>query len=247
MTPPRAPGIRPRFLLRGLTLILTLALAGFLIEALGLRQALDAGWIDQRIRGHGLSGDGLFVLAGALCIGFGLPRQAICFLAGYAFGFIEGVLWGSLASLLGCLGAFCYARWLGRAVVVAHFPERIARIDRFLAGNTLSMTLLLRLLPVGSNLLTNLGAGVSGVAPLPFFAGSALGYLPQTLVFVLLGSGIQVDPVFRIGISVILFVASGLLGVWLVRRYRQDRRLDPAIEAVLTEGSGETDGAAQTR
>ena len=60
MTPPRAPGIRPRFLLRGLTLILTLALAGFLIEALGLRQALDATWIDNIILVLGLLCEGLF-------------------------------------------------------------------------------------------------------------------------------------------------------------------------------------------
>jgi len=246
VTSARAPGLRPRLLLRGLTLIATLAAAGFLIEALGLRQALDAGWIDQQIRGRGLSGDGVFLLAGALAIGFGLPRQAVCFLAGYAFGFAEGVLWASLASLLGCLGAFCYARWLGRAVVAAHFPDRVARIDAFLAGNTLSMTLLLRLLPVGSNLLTNLAAGVSGVALLPFLAGSLLGYLPQTVVFVLLGSGIQVDPLFRIGISVVLFVASAVLGVWLVRRYRHGRRLDPAIEAVLEEEEdGKRDGTAR--
>lgn len=248
MTSARVPGLRPRILLRGLTLIATLVAAGFLIELLGLRQALDAGWIDQQIRGHGLRGDSLFMLAGALAIGIGLPRQAVCFLAGYAFGFVEGVLWATLASLLGCLGAFCYARWLGRAVVVAHFPDRIARLDAFLAGNTLSMTLLLRLLPVGSNLLTNLAAGVSGVALLPFLGGSLLGYLPQTVVFVLLGSGIQVDPPLRIGVSVVLFVASGVLGIWLVRRYRHGRRLDPAIEAVLDEEEdAREDGAARAR
>jgi uncharacterized membrane protein YdjX (TVP38/TMEM64 family) len=244
--PSRPPGFHLRVLLRGLVLIVTLVAVGFLIEGFGFRDALDTGWIDAQIRGKGLSGDALFVMVGALFIGIGLPRQAVCFLGGYAFGFIEGVLWSSLASVLGCICAFYYARFLGRSLVVTRFPDRIARLDAFLEGNTFSMSLLLRLLPIGSNLLANLAAGVSGVRAVPFFLGSALGYLPQTFVFVLLGSGIQVDPVFRIGTSVILFIASGVLGVWLYRRYRHGRRLDAATEAALDEGDGLDDVATRS-
>ncbi|CCG40338.1 TVP38/TMEM64 family protein [Magnetospirillum molischianum] len=246
MISPLPPGFRLRVLLRGLVLIATLVAVGFLIEGFGFRDALDTSWIDSQIRGKGLSGDALFVVVGALFAGIGLPRQAVCFLGGYAFGFAEGVLWSSLASVLGCIGAFYYARFLGRSLVVTRFPERIARLDAFLAGNTFSMSLLLRLLPVGSNLLANLAGGVSGVRAVPFFLGSALGYLPQTLVFVLLGSGIQVDPVFRIGSSVILFIASGVLGVWLYRRYRHGRRLDAETEAALDEGNSGDDVATRS-
>lgn len=92
---------------------------------------------------------------------------------------------------------------------------------------------------MGSNLITNLAAGVAGVRGIPFFAGSILGYLPQTVVFALLGSGIQVDPVFRIGASVVLFVASGVMGVWLFRRFRHGRHLDAATEAVIEEDGDE--------
>jgi uncharacterized membrane protein YdjX (TVP38/TMEM64 family) len=228
----------PRALLRGLVLIVTLVAAGFAIEAVGLKDALDTRWIDSEVRGKGLSGDALFVLVGALAIGVGLPRQAVCFLGGYAFGFAEGLLWSSLASILGCVGTFFYARFMGRGVVARRFPARIKAVDAFLAGNTFGMTLLIRLLPAGSNLLTNLAAGVSGVVAWPFFAASLLGYLPQTVVFTLLGSGIQVDPVFRIGTGVILFVASGAIGVWLFRRFRHGRHLDAATEAAL-DGTGD--------
>ncbi|MDO8607750.1 MAG: VTT domain-containing protein [Phaeospirillum sp.] len=235
MTRSRHPLLHPRALLRGLILILTFVAIGFLIEEMGIKDALDTQWVDSQIRGKGLSGDALFVLMGAIAIAIGLPRQAVCFLGGYAFGFAEGLLWSSLASLAGCVGAFFYARFMGRAFIATRFPDRIARVDDFLAGNTFSMSLLMRLLPVGSNLLTNLAAGVSGVVAVPFFLGSLLGYLPQTAVFALLGSGIQVDPVFRIGASVILFVASGVIGVWLFQRYRHGRRLDAATEAALDE------------
>ena len=114
---------------------------------------------------------------------------------------------------------------MGRAYLTRKFPHRIKKIDDFLADNTLSMALVLRLAPFANNLATNLAAGVSGVRPLPFFAGSGLGYLPQTVVFALLGSGFALDPGLRMGLSVVLFVASSVLGLWLWRRYRARRGL----------------------
>jgi uncharacterized membrane protein YdjX (TVP38/TMEM64 family) len=122
---------------------------------------------------------------------------------------------------------------LGRDFVVSRFPGRVKRIDDFLRDNPLSMTLLIRLLPLGSNLVTNLAAGVSSVSAVPFFQGSAIGYLPQTLIFALVGSGISVDPELRIAISVILFVISGILGVSLYRKNRHGKSFDSDVEHKL--------------
>jgi uncharacterized membrane protein YdjX (TVP38/TMEM64 family) len=231
----RHPLLNPKALLRGLVLIGTFVAIGFLIDGLGLKTAFDTTWVDSQIRGKGINGQVLFVLVGAVFIGIGLPRQMVCFLGGYAFGFVEGAAWSSAASLLGCISAFYYAHFMGRDILARRFPDRINRINSFLAGNAFGMSLLLRLLPVGSNVATNLAAGMAGVPAVPFFLGSLLGYLPQTIIFALLGSGITVDPVFRIGSSVVLFVASGVIGVWLFRRYRHGRTLDAATEAVLDD------------
>ena len=119
--------------------------------------------------------------------------------------------------------------------MLAKFPRRIGKIDAFLSDNPLSMTLLIRLLPVGSNLVVNLGAGVSGIGVASFLAGSAIGYLPQTMVFTLLGSGINVEPSFRISLSVVLFVVSAVLGVWLYRKSRHGRSLDEELDRALAE------------
>jgi len=91
------------------------------------------------------------------------------------------------------------------------------------------------LLPLGSNLVTCLAAGVSGVSALAFISGSAVGYLPQTIVFTLIGSGIEVDPEMRIGLSVVLFVVSGMLGVYLYRKHRHGKSFDEKIERELGE------------
>jgi uncharacterized membrane protein YdjX (TVP38/TMEM64 family) len=225
--------------LRGLVLIASFVALGYLVKVSGLSGLFDQAWVDSEIRGRGLSGEILYLAIGAALTAIGFPRQAVCFLGGYAFGLGLGAGLSLAASLGGCVLAFFYARLMGRSFVQQRFPDRIRRVDDFLHANPLSMTLLVRLLPVGSNLITNLAAGVSGVGALPFLIGSLFGYLPQTVIFALLGSGIHVDPAIRIGASVALFVASGMLGVYLFRRYRKSRALDQDVAAALDESAAQ--------
>ena len=225
--------VPPRILLRGLALMATLVAAGFLLRAIDVESIVDVGWIDAEVRGRGLVGEALFLLVGMVFTAVGLPRQVIAFLGGYAFGFVLGTLLALLATVAGCATAFAYARLLGRELVLARFPRRVRQADDFLRENPFTMTLLIRLLPVGSNLLTNLVAGVSSVAMLPFLAGTALGHLPQTAVFTLVGSGINVETGLRTTLAAVLFLASALLGVFLYRRYRRGKSFDEGIDQSL--------------
>jgi uncharacterized membrane protein YdjX (TVP38/TMEM64 family) len=77
--------------------------------------------------------------------------------------------------------------------------------------------LTLRLLPVGNNLLLNLLAGVSGLRVWPFLTASLIGYLPQTAIFALTGSGTHVDHGLQIALAAALFALSALLGVTLLK------------------------------
>lgn len=233
----------PKVVAKGVVLILTLAAIGLVLERTGLGGALDTRWIDAEVRGQGVAGELLFVVMGALFTGFGFPRQVVAFLGGYAFGFLGGAALALTATATGCLATFGYARLLGRDLVAHRFPGRVRRADAFLRDNPFTMTLLVRLLPVGSNLVTNLTAGVSSVPTVPFVAGSAVGYVPQTLIFALAGSGVALDPVLRIGLSVLLFIASGVLGVFLYRRLRHGMTYDEAIDRAI----GDDDPAATGR
>lgn len=196
---------------------------------------LDQGWVDREVRGKGLAGELLFIGVGLLATAVGFPRQIIAFMGGYAFGFFTGTLLGVLATLLGCAATFLYARLFGRGLIAHRLAGRIARLDSFVRDNPFTMTLLIRLLPVGSNVFTNLAAGVSSVAALPFLLGSALGFVPQTAVFALVGSGVSVDPVWRISLGVVLFVVSGVLGVYLYRTLRHGKIYDEELERKLAD------------
>lgn len=225
--------MKSRILLQGLALIASLALLGYLFHASALGDSLNAAWVDARVRGHGLNGALLLLLVGGLSTALGMPRQIIAFLAGYAFGMGAGTVLGALAALLGCMLSFAYARMFSRKLLRARLGGRAGRFERFIHTHPFYMTVLVRLLPVGSNLLTNLAAGISHIRPAAFFAGSLLGYLPQALVFALLGSGVPIAPMLTLLLSTGLFLLSGGLGVWLYRRYRHGQCLGTQIDAVL--------------
>lgn len=226
-------------MVKGLAVILSLVLLGFVVRHLGQGGFLDEHWVDGHVARAGWSGLLVFVAAGGVVTAIGWPRQVVAFLGGYAYGFWAGTAWALLAATLGCLLAFYYARWLARGLVQRRFPDHLRRLDDFIHIHPFSMTLLIRLLPVGSNLVTNLVAGVSSVRARPFLGGSAVGYLPQTAVFALAGSGVTVDPELRIGLAVVLFVVSSVLGVWLYRRFRHGKSFDATLDGRPT-GSQES-------
>ena len=217
-----------QFVFRGLVVIVVLVLFSYL-----LGDVLDQAWMDAHVRARGLSGGLLFVLAGWLLASIGLSRQVIAFLSGYGFGFLPGVLLAMLAVVAGCVTTFYISRYLLRGFLLQRYSGRIDRVGRFIDENTFSMAVLIRLLPLGSNWMVNIAAGVSGVRSMPFFLGSALGYIPQMLIFALVGSGTRVDQFWQVAIAMALFILAAVLGAWLYREYRHGLTLDPQLDHQL--------------
>ncbi|WP_237938638.1 TVP38/TMEM64 family protein [Acetobacter senegalensis] len=199
-------------------LMLGLLVAGALLlrNIPALRHMLDS----TALLRDGVWGRMVFVGGASLWCAFGLPRQVAGFAAGLAYGVGEGTVMITLASTLGCVAGFLWARWGGQAWARARLGARFARMDAMLSQQPFLSILTLRLLPVGSALLLNLLGGVSGMKLLPFVAATVLGGLPQNLVAVLLGSGIRVDAVWQGVLGGGLFGVSALFGMWLWRKAR---------------------------
>ncbi|HEY7759890.1 MAG TPA: VTT domain-containing protein [Burkholderiales bacterium] len=224
--------------LRGLALLGSLAVIGFLLQRTHLGATFGPAWVDAEVRGHGVAGELLFVCVAGVLTAVGVPRQLVSFLGGYAFGLVFGTVLAVVATLIGCAASFYCARLLGRTYFGRRFSGRVRRLDGFIRAHPLGMTLLVRLSPVGNNLMTNLLAGLTSVRPSLFFVGSAVGYVPQSMAFALGGSGVDVDPVLRTALAVILLVVSGVLGAWLLRKFRRGKSLDFDTESELTYASG---------
>ena len=225
--------MKVRTYLPGLVFLATLIAIGYVLESGMLTGLLSEEWIDQEVRGKGIPGELLFVAVGGLVTALAVPRHIVSFLGGYAFGLGLGTVLALAATETGCVLVFFYGRYIGRPLVSERLRARVRRIEDFLAANPFSMTLLIRLLPVGNNFATCLAAGVSRVPARPFLLGSLLGYLPQTFVFTLAGSGIEMGGGLRVGFAVLFFVVSGAIGIWLYRRYRHGKSLGEDVEKAI--------------
>ena len=217
-----APPDGPQKLLKSL-LRPTLLLCGLLAASLLLRELPD---LRHLLLGGVLARGGWRGWAMFLCVGtaigaVGLPRQAVGFAGGLAYGPLGGTIIASIANLAAALTDLLWARLVARAWVSRRLRQgRMGRLDGFISARPFTAILTLRLLPVGSSLMVSLLAGALGVRIVPFLAATLLGSLPQTVIFVLVGSGARIGHGLRIGLAIGLFVASGLGGVLLFRRYR---------------------------
>jgi len=169
----------------------------------------------------GLEAECYFTLISAFLIMLGTPRLLFCALGGLAFGFWAGLWWSLLGSLVGSYAAFRAARWGGRAWLIERFGSRRFFKRIIHAEPTFASVVVMRMLPV-SNGLINVGLALSRVSSIDFTFGSLVGFLPQGVVAVLVGSGLSKEVPWaggvQIGIAGIL-----LLGIyfWAVKRRKK--------------------------
>ncbi len=219
---------RQKAVLKALVMAAGLAGAGLLLRAMGAAPGTE--WADQYLLGKGASGFALFLLVGGALTAVGAPRQAVAFMGGYAYGAVLGSLLAVAATLLGAAASFYWARLVARGWaerrLAGGFGRRLRPVRDALAESPFGATLALRLLPLGNNLALNLLAGMAGIGAGPYLAASALGYLPQTLVFAFLGKGVRVDGVWQLAMAAGLFVVSVGIGFWLLRRARAARAME---------------------
>lgn len=179
-------------LLKGLLLVTVLMAAVALVRASGLID-LDEAWIDAHIRDQGLAGHGLYLAVATVAICVAVPRAAVSFLGGYAFGGMTGTGLAWAATVLACILTAGGARLFARGLVSRRLGPRLQRLDGVLSARPFTTPMVMHLIPVGSNAVYNLIGGVSGARLLPFVAGSAIGYVPQTVLGALAGAGIHLD------------------------------------------------------
>ena len=137
-------------------------------------------------------GEVYFLVISTVLTAVGVPRLLFYALGGFAFGFWEGLFWSLCSSVIGSFAAFRIARWGSREWLIEHFGKRrfFNRIAH--AEPTVASVALMRMLPV-SNAIINFGLSLSHAGNRAFLIGSLIGFLPQGIVAVIIGSGIAKD------------------------------------------------------
>ncbi|MBX2823474.1 MAG: VTT domain-containing protein [Gammaproteobacteria bacterium] len=214
-------------LIVGSLLVTLLLVIIVLLYRYPLDEIIDHDKVASLITRYGVTGVLAFVFVGVGFTAVGLPRQLMAFIGGYTFGFLPGVLLGTLAAIGGCLLTFSLSRYCLRGWVGERFARVVNTLNGMIRQDPFLKIVVLRLQPFGTNLATNLAAGVTDIPARVFIASSLLGYIPQMVVFALTGSGVRVQSSTQVGISIALFALSLLLAAILYRRHllrRQDSR-----------------------
>ncbi|MFK7891848.1 MAG: TVP38/TMEM64 family protein [Granulosicoccus sp.] len=173
----------------------------------------------ESLQAAGLPGLAAFFMSAVLATAVGFPRQMVAFLAGFTYGSKAGLLISVIAALLGCYLTVRLSQRFLYGWASSRFPQMISFLDRLLKRDLFLKVLVLRLQPLGTNLLTNICIGFTRVSRAQFLFASAVGFIPQMMVFSLLGAGVRVGSFHQTLLSVVLLFVSLVLGVILYRRY----------------------------
>lgn len=164
-----------------------------------------------------------FALGGGLLTAAGLPRLALYFVGGAAFGFAEGLLYAQLGSVLGAALTFSAARWAGRAAVEAHLAHHPG-LRRLLDQRSVLAVFVLRQLPIASAAVS-LALGVRHTPLGVFLLGTFLGFLPEGLPLTLLGSGLGKTSLtvslLQVAAGALMLLALAGGGLHVYRRWRE--------------------------
>lgn len=142
----------------------------------------------------------------------GMPRQISAFTCGYFFNVFLGALYATLIVTIAAYLTYKAASLLQNSYLAIKYEKRLNQLRSFLSINTFSKALIIRLLPVGSNFLTNILAGVAKTPIFPYIGGSFIGFIPQMVIFSLVGSGIKLDNSTHLIAATILFLIAALIG-----------------------------------
>ena len=207
---------------RLLILALAVACLVLLLHFTPLNQWIgDLQALKQQIRAYGWKAHVAFTAGTVAAIALGVPRLAVCALAGALFGFVAGALLALVASLAGSWGAFLFARWSGRGWAEGRLVDASETLRAVLARPTITAIFVARQLPV-PGILINVMLGVLPTTQRTFLVGTGLGYLPSTAIVALAGSSLGKDSLAvamtQISLAMLGLGALTLLLVWLHRR-----------------------------
>ena len=176
--------MKRRIVVWAIAALLMLAAAWFLPVKPWLGAALT--WAASHREPAALVFIALYVLA-TVCL---IPGLILTLAGGAIFGLARGVALVSAGSLLGASAAFFIGRTFARKWTqqrIAAWP-RFRALDGALGERGFWIVLLTRLSPLFPFNLLNYAYGVTAVRPRDYIAGSWLGMLPATVLYVYAGS-----------------------------------------------------------
>jgi uncharacterized membrane protein YdjX (TVP38/TMEM64 family) len=194
-------------------LVVSLILAGLLALAYfsPFRHYLEkAPEISKQINNMGIWAPIVFVAAVIVLVCIGVPRLILCPIGGMAFGFVWGLIWTQLGTILAYYMIFLFVRWGGREFALQRVP-RLGRFSKILKRGGIPAVVLARQIPL-YGMLINMLLGLSHISHLDFLLGTAIGILPEAVPFTFIGSSVtESSPMLRVEYIALAVVVLAIL------------------------------------
>ena len=215
-----APGFNKE--LRRLLILLAVAAAAFILLYFTPIGALvrDIHQLRAFLAGDDLWAEIAYVLLVIGLVAVGAPRLIFYVLGGLAFGFWQGLFLAQVGAVAGSGLTFWVVRHGGRAWFERHLGRHRLFGRAFRVRSSVKAVVLIRQLPLTS-VMINSGLALSQVSTRVFLLGTFVGYLPQGIIAVLIGSGV-VDEKAMDGVGKLVAAGIALLvGAFLLWRWRK--------------------------
>lgn len=196
---------------------------------------VEAGRVLAGFMGNGVTGALVYLAVYTVRPLILFPASVLTVGAGFVFGPVLGVTLTVVGSNASAMVAYLVGRYFGEGLVGTE--SVIQRYTRRLRENSFETVLTMRFVFLPYDLVNYL-AGFLRIAPLPFILATALGSLPGTVAFVLLGASLDTDfAVGALGFDPWLLLASAIifvLGIAISRYFkrRERRRTDPPRDTI---------------
>lgn len=131
----------------------------------------------------------LFIFTYILVVAFSVPGATVLsLLGGFFFGKFLGLLLVNIGATTGALLIFLATRYLIRDTILRRYKDQLATLNRELEQNGANYLLTLRFIPLFPFFLINLLAGLTPVSVWTFLWTTAVGIIPGSIVYTMLGS-----------------------------------------------------------
>lgn len=174
----------------------------------------------------------VFVAAYAVATLLPIPKAVFSIVGGTIFGFWAGMLVVVFGAVVGSIGAFALARWLGRQPIRGMAAGRVAQLDEQVGRHGFLTVFVARLLPVIPFTTINYVFGLTGVTFRSYLSATAVGILPATAIYVAVGAyG------FSPGSWPFVVAVSGLVALSIAGVVRSRRRSRSGVSAQTGNGA----------
>ncbi|CAG0927664.1 MAG: hypothetical protein EFKGCFLK_02649 [Rhodocyclaceae bacterium] len=215
-----APGFNKE--LRRLLILLAVAAAAFMLfyfTPVG-EVTRDIHRLRALLEGDDMLAEASYIAIVTGLVALGAPRLMFYVLGGLAFGFWQGLILAQVGAVIGSWLTFWAVRHGGRTWIERHFGRHRLVGRAFRVRSSVKAVVLIRQLPLTS-VMINSGLALSQVSARAFLVGTFIGYLPQGIIAVLIGSGVvdekALDGIGKLAAAGIALIAGAFL-LWHWRK-----------------------------